>query len=239
MNWDGNNTSYLQLPQGKQQASLEQFSINDTTDMRLCHRCGEEGHIRKFCNMNIHCDFCKSYSHHTSVCRSYANFVRAHPMVSSRRTSPAQINRQPEQTQHPVEETNADDTKSYNVQETGNKRQISEIMRKHLEQVISTMILSSTCNAIDTVDGDPANSLALQSSYKEMEEQKLKHTPKIKEKRTIVNNYYISDKEGGWKPLREGEILPNRSELASGRTPSKISPNRTMHNQKTCQKENA
>ena len=81
MNWDGNNTSYMPLPTGRQQTALEQFSINDTTDIRLCYRCGEEGHIRKYCNTNVHCKFCKSYTHHTSECRSYANFVRAHPMA--------------------------------------------------------------------------------------------------------------------------------------------------------------
>ena len=114
MNWDGNNTSYLQLPDRRHQGSLEQFSINDTTDIRLCHRCGGEGHIRKFCNINIHCNFCKSYSHHTSVCRSYANFVWAHPMASSRRTSPAQINRQPERTQPSLEEISVNNTRLYN-----------------------------------------------------------------------------------------------------------------------------
>ena len=104
MNWDGNNTSYMPLPMGRQQMALEQFSINDTTDIRLCYRCGEEGHIRKYCNTNIHCEFCKSYTHHTSVCRSYANFVRAHPMASSRRTSPAQASKQQEWIQEPTEE---------------------------------------------------------------------------------------------------------------------------------------
>ena len=94
--WEGNDTSYLQMPNIKQQPVLEQFSINDTMDIRLCHQCGGEGHIRKYCNVNVHCDFCKSYSHHTSVCRLYANFVRAHPMASSRRTSPAQLNKQME-----------------------------------------------------------------------------------------------------------------------------------------------
>ena len=40
----------MPLPSGRQQIVLEQFSINDTTDIRLCYRCGEEGHIRKYCN---------------------------------------------------------------------------------------------------------------------------------------------------------------------------------------------
>ena len=46
MNLDGNNTSYMPLLSGRQQIVLEQFSINDTTDIRLCYRCREEGHIR-------------------------------------------------------------------------------------------------------------------------------------------------------------------------------------------------
>ena len=104
INWDGNNTSYIPLPSGRQHTALEQFSINDTTDIRLCYRCGEEGHIRKYCNTNVHCEFCKSYTHHTLVCRSYANFVRAHPMALSRRTSPTQTNRQQEWIQEPSED---------------------------------------------------------------------------------------------------------------------------------------
>ena len=35
----------MPLPNGRQQTALEQFSINDTMDIRLCYRCGEEGHI--------------------------------------------------------------------------------------------------------------------------------------------------------------------------------------------------
>ena len=86
--WDGNNTSYLQLPNTRQQTGLEQFSMNDMTDIGLYHRCGGEGHIRKYCSVNVHCDFCKSYSHHTSVCRSYANFMRAHPMALKQKSIP-------------------------------------------------------------------------------------------------------------------------------------------------------
>ena len=119
MNWDGNNTSYMQLPTGRQQTALEQFSINDTTDIRLCYRCGEEGHIRKYCNTNVHCEFCKSYTHHTSVCRSYANFVRAHPMASSRRTSPAQ-----EWIQEPMEEAITSNIKAQSCEESSDEREV-------------------------------------------------------------------------------------------------------------------
>ena len=123
MNWDGNNTSYMSLPLGRQQVVLEQFSINDTTDIRLCYRCGEEGHIRKYCNTNVHCEFCKLYTHHTSVCRSYANFMRAHPMASSRRTSLAQANRQQEWTQEPNEEVLTSNIKTQNFEENTEERE--------------------------------------------------------------------------------------------------------------------
>ena len=123
INWDGNNTSYMPLPTGRQQVALEQFSINDTTDARLCYRCREEGHIRKYCNTNVHCEFCKSYTHHTSVCRSYANFVRAHPMASGRRTSPAQVNRQQEWIQEPMEEAITSNIKTQSCKESSEDRE--------------------------------------------------------------------------------------------------------------------
>ena len=63
MNWDGNNTSYMPLPSGRQQIVPDHFSINNSTDIRLCYRCGGEGHVRKYCNTNVHCEFCKSYTH--------------------------------------------------------------------------------------------------------------------------------------------------------------------------------
>ena len=199
--WEGNNTSYLQMPSIKQPV-LEQFSINDTTDIRLCHQCGGEGHIRKYCNVNVHCDFCKSYSHHTSVCRSYANFVRAHPMASSRRTSPTQLNKQMECSQPLLKEehrgsalqTNEETSNRYEV---GRRREISDIARKHLEQVISAMIPSSTGSSVDPVESAPINSLATQQGYKESDDMSFKHTPKESEKPTIIYNYYISDKESG------------------------------------------
>ena len=76
------------------------------------------------------CEFCKSYTHQTSVCRSYTNFVRAHPMASSRRTSPAQIGRQQEWPQEPSEEAISSDTRVQNDEdqrEGERKRELSEI----------------------------------------------------------------------------------------------------------------
>ena len=162
------------MPSTRQQPVLEQFSINDTTDIRLCHRCQGEGHIRKFCNVNVHCDFCKSYSHHTSVCRSYANFVRAHPMASSRRTSPAQLNRQAEWPHAPHEEEPKNtglhnNEENFNRHDAGRRREISDITQKHLEQVISAMIPSSTGSSADLIQSTPMNSMITQQSCRELQ----------------------------------------------------------------------
>ena len=215
MNWDGNSTSYMPLPSGRQQIVLEQFSINDTTDIRVCYRCGEEGHIRKYCNTNVHCEFCKSYTHHTSVSRSYANFMRAHPMASSRRTSPAQANRQPEWTQEPNEEVITSNIKTQNCEENTEdregerRRELLEITRRQLERVINTMLPSSTSSSMDSVDSTPVNSLVLQSSERGIEGGELKQVSMEKGKQVIVNNYYINDRKEGWKQVEKGEIPPN------------------------------
>ena len=233
MNWDGNNTLYMPLPSGRQQIVLEQFSINNTTDIRLCYRCGEEGHIRKYCNTNVHCEFCKSYTHHTSVCRSYANFMRAHPMASSRRTSPAQANRQQEWIQEPNEEVITSNIKTQNCEENTDeregerRRELSEITRRQLERVINTMIPSSTCSSMDPVDSAPINSLVSQSSERGIEGGELKQIPTEKEKQVIVNNYYINDRKEGWKQLEKGEILPNILEDKAHRNSSEISPEKS------------
>ena len=54
-----------------------------------------------------------------------------------------------------------------------------------------------------------------------------KQTSKEGERQVIVNNYYISDKEIGWKQLMEGEILPNISGNVTQRISSEISQNKT------------
>ena len=218
--WDGNDTSYLQLPNTTQQTGLEQISMNDMTDICLCHRCGGEGHIRKYCSINVHCDFCKSYPHHTSVCRLYANFMRAHPMASSRRASLVHTNKQTDWTQPMAQVERTDITRQQKYDETSSesdptrRRDISEITRKHLERVISTMIPSSTCSASDPTENVPTNSLATQWGDKE-------------EKQVIVNNYYIRDKEEGWKHVKQGEISPNTSKSHTQIKSSEISPNET------------
>ena len=228
INWDGNNTSYMPLLTGRQQTAIEQFSINDTMDIRLCYRCGEEGHIRKYCNINVHCEFCKSYTHHTSVCRSYANFVRAHPMASSRKTSPAQ-----EWIQEPTEEAITSNIRVQSCEESSDKREVdrrrelSEITQRHLERVINTMIPLSGCSSVDPVDSAPVNSLVTQPSERDIEGLEFKQGRKEKEKQVIVNNVYISDRENGWKQLARGEIPQDIPRDKTQDNYSEISPNKT------------
>ena len=209
INWDANNTSYMLLPLEKQQTVPDAMYMNDTTDIRLCYRCGGEGHIRKYCNINVHCEFCKSYTHHTSICRSYANFVRAHPMASSRRTSPTQPSRQEGGTQESNEgivEGNLRMQKEENQRDGEKRRELSEITQKHLERVINTMILSSGGSSLHSVENAPMNSMISQLTEKSIEGTECKQN---REKQVIVYNYYINDGREGWKQVEKSEIPPN------------------------------
>ena len=71
------SVSYLQLPTRKE-------------NNRLCTRCGEIGHWRRYCQVTTWCKFCMSETHATQACRRYANFIRDNPIASSRRMTPVQ-----------------------------------------------------------------------------------------------------------------------------------------------------
>ena len=71
-------TSYMQLPSGEQ-------------DGKICGKCGEQGHMKRQCTANVVCDFCKTRSHSTLACRTYANFVKEHPLTSSRKNTPEKL----------------------------------------------------------------------------------------------------------------------------------------------------
>ena len=164
-------------------------------------------------------------------------------MASSRRTSPTQLNKQMECSHLLLEEeprgsalqTNEETSNRYEV---GRRREILDITWKHLEQVISAMIPSSTGSSVDPVESAPVNSLATQQGYREPEDMSFKHTPKENEKPTIIYNYYISDKESGWKQLQKGEIPPNEPGNDTRKTFSEISTNRTQNETQMDQKLN-
>ena len=141
-------------------------------------------------------------------------------MASSTRASLAHTNKQTDWTQPMTQVERTDITREQKYDETSSendptrRRDISEITRKHLEWVISTMIPSSTCSASDPTENVPTNSLVTQWGDKE-------------EKQVIVNNYYIRDKAEGWKQVKQGEISPNTSKSHTKIKSSEILPNET------------
>ena len=90
------------------------------------------------------------------------------------------------------------------------------------------MIPSSGCSSVEPVDSAPVNSLVIQSSDRDIDGLQFKQVPKEKEKQVIVNNYYISDRENGWKQLARGEIPPDIPGDKTQGNYSKISPNKTL-----------
>ena len=72
------SVSYLQLPVKRRQEN------------RFCTRCGEMGHGKRYCQAATWCKFCTADTHAIQACRRYEKFIRDNPIVSSRRTTPAQ-----------------------------------------------------------------------------------------------------------------------------------------------------
>ena len=53
MNWDGNNTSYMPLPSGRQQVVLEQFSINGSLKRRMVKYVSMMRFDRDLCTVSL------------------------------------------------------------------------------------------------------------------------------------------------------------------------------------------
>ena len=62
-----NTTMYMNLP--------------NTIQNKICGRCGLTGHIKRMCKEEVHCRYCKVYTHSTAACRTY-------PVTSSRKNTP-------------------------------------------------------------------------------------------------------------------------------------------------------
>ena len=71
--------SYLQLPVKKKEENC------------FCTRCGEKGHVKRYCQAATWCKFCTSDTHATKACRKYEKFVKDNPIASSRRNTPVQV----------------------------------------------------------------------------------------------------------------------------------------------------
>ena len=186
----GQDSPYLHLSREKNRTQMEQFSLNGTPEVKICYRCGYEGHIKRYCNNHVYCDYCRTYTHHTSVCRSYQRYTQNQPVTSSRRNSPAT---QLEKTKYDGIDKEQQQSKKTPNEEEG----LSEITRKHLVQIINSMIPGSysTLNE-DTEATDKGNSRKESQTNTEVEKQ------------VIVNNFYIPNGQGGWKQLETGEIPP-------------------------------
>ena len=60
-------------------------TVKQTTDSRICNRCGMQGHIRRQCQLQVaYCTFCNAESHTMGACRDRAAFIRDNPVSSSR-----------------------------------------------------------------------------------------------------------------------------------------------------------
>ena len=193
------NSPYMQIPVDKSRSHMEQFSLNGTPEAKICYRCGYEGLIRRYCNNDVYCDYCRTYTHHTSVCRSYQRYTQAQPVTSSRRNSAVM---QTEKTKY-----NRTEETQQQPQNTPNKEEgLSDITRKHLAQIISSMIPTSYSTLNEgtdmTVKGDNTR-----------EPQENRET----EKQVVVNNFYIPNGEGGWKRLETGEIPPVSPAITEGK----------------------
>ena len=95
-------------------------------------------------------------------------------MASSRRTSPAQANRQQEWIQEQTEEAITSHIKAQSGKESSDereadrRRELLEITRRHLERVINTMRPLSGCSSVDPVDSTPVNSMVTQPSERDI-----------------------------------------------------------------------
>ena len=88
------NDQYVTRPSNRYrpQQWKHQYNREYDTEENSCERCGEEGHTQYYCSAYVQCDFCKTRTHNTIACNSYKNFVRSHPIASSRQTTPVNGN---------------------------------------------------------------------------------------------------------------------------------------------------
>ena len=186
----GHNSPYLHPPGDKSRTQMEQFSLNGTPEVKICYRCGYEGHIKRHCNNHVYCDYCRTYTHHTSVCRSYQRYTQNQPVTSSRRNSPT--------VQTGKTKYNGAEYEQQQPRNTPNKEEgLSEITRKHLAQIINSMIPGSYSTLNEGADTtEKGDSMKETQAGKEVEKQ------------VVVNNFYIPNGQGGWKRLETGEIPP-------------------------------
>ena len=76
---------------GEESVLYLQLPVKKKEENRFCTRCGEMGHGRRYCQINMWCKFCITDTHATQACRKYEKFVKDNPIASSRRNTPVQV----------------------------------------------------------------------------------------------------------------------------------------------------
>ena len=101
-------SEHLNVFNGEESVSYLQLPVKKKEENRFCTRCGEVGHVKRYCQAATWCKFCTSDTHATKACRRYEKFVKDNPIASSRRNTPVQVQGQrapvnpPEPTQRPL-----------------------------------------------------------------------------------------------------------------------------------------
>ena len=206
-NWE-QNSPYINGLGNKNHAQTEQFLPNSTPETKICYRCGYEGHIKRHCNSHVYCDYCRTYTHHTSVCRSHQRYTQNQPVTSSRRNSPAI---QTGKAKYNSIENEQQAPKSTPIKDDGIG--LSDITKRHLAQIISSMIPGSY-----STWNEGADTTRREDSTKEGQ------VNKEVEKQVVVNNFYIPNGQGGWKRLETGEIPPVSPVMTDEKTGANYKP---------------
>ena len=82
---------HLNILNGEESVSYLQLPVKKKEENRFCTRCGEMGHVKRYCQAATWCKFCTSDTHATKACRKYEKFVKDNPIASSRRNTPVQV----------------------------------------------------------------------------------------------------------------------------------------------------
>ena len=133
-----------QQPRAYRTTGVHFNTLDETRDNMTCTRCGVRGHIRDFCSEIVFCNWCTRRSHNTVACRKYAEFVKKHPLSSSRRPSPERTNRGLQENyqatrylpQYDYQETNPPNWNNHQnrrILPPDTQRQLEDIIRNSLQ----------------------------------------------------------------------------------------------------------
>ena len=82
---------HLNILSGEESVSYLQLPVKKKEENRFCTRCGEMGHVKRYCQAATWCKFCTSDMHATKACQRYEKLVKNNPIASSKRNTPVQV----------------------------------------------------------------------------------------------------------------------------------------------------